>query len=71
MEKAIMSKLSQFLIKHNVESMTDITCYDVAWVVEKIAQFKRCSQDSILSEALMSNSNAQRLLSVVRNLKEV
>jgi chemotaxis signal transduction protein len=66
-----MSKLSQFLIKHNVDSMTDITCYDVAWVVEEISKIKRCSQDSILSEALESDSYAQYVFRVVRNLKEV
>jgi len=58
-----MSKLSQFIIRHNVEDG-----YSVAYAVERIAIFLRCSQDEILAGALIDEKAAQYLIGVARRL---
>ncbi len=61
-----MSKLSQFIVKHNVEDG-----YSVAFAVERIAIFLRCSEDEILSGALNDTKATQYLLNLSRRLANV
>jgi hypothetical protein len=58
-----MSKLSQFIVRHNVQDG-----YSVAYAVERIAFFLRCSQDEILTGALNDEKAARYLLGVAQRL---
>jgi len=61
-----MSKLSQFIIKHNVEDG-----YSVAYAVERVAIFLRCSEDEILTGALNDAKAAKYLINLSRRLANV
>ena len=52
-----MTKLSQFIIRHNIEDG-----YSVAYTVEQLAKFMRCSESEILSAALINDKAAQYLI---------
>jgi hypothetical protein len=58
-----MSKLSQFIIRHDIQDG-----YSVAYAVERIAIFLRCSQDEILTGALNDEKAARYLIGVARRL---
>lgn len=59
-----MTKLSKLIIRYNVESG-----YDLAYTVEKMAQYLRCSQDQILTSALENEEAAQYLFRVMKRLQ--
>jgi hypothetical protein len=58
-----MSKLTQFIVRHNVEDG-----YSLAYAVERIAIFLRCSEEEILTGALNDAKAAEYLLGVARRL---
>lgn len=59
-----MTKLTTFIIRNKVEDG-----YSVAYAVEKLAQLQRCSQESILDEALKNAEFAQDLIRFATRLK--
>ena len=59
-----MTKLTRFIMQNKVEDG-----YSVAYAVEKLAQHLRCSQESILAEALKNAEFAQDLLRFTTRLK--
>jgi hypothetical protein len=59
-----MTKLSRFIIKHQIKDG-----YSIAYAVEKLAQFQRCSQNEILVEALSSTRTAHHLIRFAERMK--
>ena len=59
-----MTKLTKFIMQEKVQDG-----YSVAYAVEKLAQLQRCSQESILNEALKNAEFAQDLLRFASRLK--
>ena len=59
----MMAKLSQFIIRHGVQDG-----YSVAYAVERLAIFLRCSEDEILTGALNEAKAAEYLLGLAQRL---
>ena len=59
-----MTKLSKLIIRYNIE-----TGYDLAYTVEKLAQYLQCSQDQILTSALENEETAQHLIGMMKRLQ--